>query len=126
MRWSNMDAARSGPRRDYVRMRWLMLQQKAAARTLSSPLGCSAAMRDFIARAALQLGVTLEFEGQGVDEELYVARCHGRDNWHWCLGKSFCAWTRAAQPTEVRRSWATLPAPVNNWAGVPGSRSTRD
>ena len=73
----NMDALRDwGHARDYVRMQWLMLQQKQPQDfVIATGVQCS--VRDFIARAALQLGVTLEFEGQGVDEVARVAAVTG-------------------------------------------------
>jgi GDPmannose 4,6-dehydratase len=64
----NMDALRDwGHARDYVRMQWLMLQQ-AEPRDFVIATGQQHSVRQFVIWAAEELGVTLRFEGEGVEE----------------------------------------------------------
>lgn len=64
----NLDALRDwGHARDYVRMQWLMLQQDVAEDFVIAT-GVQHSVRDFIRWSALELGVTLSFHGEGVDE----------------------------------------------------------
>jgi len=64
----NIDSLRDwGHAKDYVRMQWLMLQQDQAEDFVIAT-GKQVTVREFIARSAAQLGVTLRFEGQGVEE----------------------------------------------------------
>ncbi|MDB5939623.1 MAG: rfbD [Polaromonas sp.] len=64
----NIDALRDwGHARDYVRMQWLMLQQDHPEDFVIAT-GQQVNVRDFITRSAAQLGITLAFEGHGLDE----------------------------------------------------------
>ena len=64
----NIDSLRDwGHARDYVRMQWLMMQQDQPEDFVIAT-GNQVSVREFITRSAAQLGVTLRFEGQGVDE----------------------------------------------------------
>src|SRR6056297_1840817 len=64
----NMDALRDwGHAKDYVKMQWLMLQQ-AAPEDFVIATGEQHSVRDFIRWAASDLGMELEFLGDGVDE----------------------------------------------------------
>lgn len=64
----NMDALRDwGHAKDYVRMQWLMLQQNLAQDFVIAT-GHQYSVRDFIVRSANCLGLTLGFEGEGMDE----------------------------------------------------------
>ena len=64
----NIDSLRDwGHAKDYVRMQWLMLQQDQPEDFVIAS-GKQVSVREFITRSAAQLGVTLRFEGQGVDE----------------------------------------------------------
>lgn len=68
----NMDALRDwGHARDYVRMQWLMLQQEQADDFVIAS-GKQVSVREFIKRAAEQLGISLRFEGTGIDEVALV------------------------------------------------------
>ena len=70
----NMDARRDwGHARDYVEMQWLMLQQDAPDDFVIAT-GRQFSVRDFVDAAAAELGLTLEWQGQGVDETGSVAR----------------------------------------------------
>ena len=73
----NIDSLRDwGHAHDYVRMQWLMLQQ-AQAEDFVIATGKQVSVREFITRSAAQLGVTLQFEGKGVDEVGTVAAITG-------------------------------------------------
>ncbi len=73
----NMDALRDwGHAKDYVRMQWMMLQQ-AQPEDFVIATGVQYSVREFIAKSAAQLGVSLKFEGQGVDERAVVSSING-------------------------------------------------
>ncbi len=73
----NMDALRDwGHAKDYVRMQWMMLQQEQPEDFVIAT-GVQYSVREFIAKSAAQLGVTLKFEGQGVNEQAVVVRIVG-------------------------------------------------
>jgi GDPmannose 4,6-dehydratase len=64
----NLDALRDwGHAKDYVRMQWMMLQQDAPDDFVIAT-GVQYSVRQFIEWSAVELGVTLKFEGHGVDE----------------------------------------------------------
>ncbi|MGI3210889.1 GDP-mannose 4,6-dehydratase [Roseovarius tibetensis] len=64
----NIDALRDwGHARDYVRMQWMMLQQDVAEDFVIAT-GTQYSVRDFIRWTAAELGLTLDFTGDGVDE----------------------------------------------------------
>ncbi len=73
----NMDALRDwGHAKDYVRMQWMMLQQDEAEDFVIAT-GKQISVRDFIRLSAENLGVTLRFENQGVDEVAIVESIEG-------------------------------------------------
>ena len=73
----NLDALRDwGHAKDYVRMQWMMLQQDQAEDFVIAT-GVQYSVRQFIAWSAEELGVTLKFEGQGVDETATVVAIKG-------------------------------------------------
>lgn len=64
----NLNALRDwGHARDYVRMMWLMLQQDKAEDFVIST-GQQHSVRDFVRATAQELGMTITFEGDGVNE----------------------------------------------------------
>lgn len=64
----NIDALRDwGHAKDYVRMQWMMLQQDVADDFVIAT-GVQHSVREFINWSAAELGITLRFEGEGVDE----------------------------------------------------------
>ena len=64
----NLDAMRDwGHARDYVRAQWLMLQQDQP-RDFLIATGQQYSVRQFVIWAAEELGITLRFESEGVDE----------------------------------------------------------
>jgi len=73
----NMDALRDwGHAKDYVRMQWMMLQQDAPKDYVIAT-GVQYSVRQFIQKSAFHLGLTLRFEGQGVEEHAVVAAIAG-------------------------------------------------
>ena len=73
----NMDALRDwGHAKDYVRMQWMMLQQEQADDFVIAT-GVQYSVREFISWSAKELGITLRFEGTGVDEIGIVAAIDG-------------------------------------------------
>ncbi|NBB52504.1 GDP-mannose 4,6-dehydratase [Rhizobium sp. CRIBSB] len=64
----NLDAKRDwGHAREYVRGMWLMLQQDEPDDYVLAT-GETTAIRDFVAKAFSEIGITLRWEGEGVDE----------------------------------------------------------
>jgi len=64
----NLSALRDwGHAKDYVHMQWLMLQQEVAEDFVVAT-GVQHSVRDFVQRAGAELGLTIEFQGQGVEE----------------------------------------------------------
>ena len=64
----NIDALRDwGHAHDYVRMQWMMLQQDAPEDFVIAT-GQQYSVREFIRWTAEELGISLEFSGEGVDE----------------------------------------------------------
>ena len=73
----NIDSLRDwGHAKDYVRMQWLMLQQDVAEDFVIAT-GVQYSVREFISWAAEDLGVSLEFRGEGVDEIAVVTAVEG-------------------------------------------------
>jgi GDPmannose 4,6-dehydratase len=73
----NLDALRDwGHAKDYVRMQWMMLQQDAPDDFVIAT-GVQFSVRQFIEWSAAELGVTLKFEGNGVDETATVSSIIG-------------------------------------------------
>ena len=73
----NIDSLRDwGHARDYVRMQWMMLQQEQADDFVIAT-GVQYSVRQFILWAAEELGITLRFEGSGVDETGTVTNVTG-------------------------------------------------
>ena len=65
----NLDSLRDwGHAKDYVRAQWLMLQQPEPEDFVIAT-GEQHSVREFVTAAALQLGVEVEWRGQGVDEQ---------------------------------------------------------
>ncbi|MEI4195337.1 GDP-mannose 4,6-dehydratase [Roseovarius sp. E0-M6] len=69
----NIDALRDwGHAKDYVAMQWLMLQQDVPEDFVIAT-GKQYSVRDFIVWSASELGLELEFSGEGVDEVATVS-----------------------------------------------------
>ena len=69
----NMNSLRDwGHAKDYVEMQWLMLQQEAPEDFVIAT-GVQYSVRDFVNAAARELGITIEWQGSGVDEYGVIA-----------------------------------------------------
>lgn len=69
----NLDALRDwGHAADYVEMQWLMLQQNTA-KDFVIATGQQHSVRDFVKLSAETLGISLKFEGEGVNERGIVS-----------------------------------------------------
>lgn len=75
----NIDSLRDwGHAKDYVRMQWMMLQQDQPEDFVIAT-GVQYSVREFIIWSAQHLGITLRFEGTGVDEIGIVEAVSGED-----------------------------------------------
>ncbi|GBG03766.1 GDP-mannose 4,6-dehydratase [Azospira sp. I13] len=73
----NIDSLRDwGHAKDYVRMQWMMLQQDQPEDFVIAT-GVQYSVRQFILWSAQELGITLRFEGQGVEERGIVEAVAG-------------------------------------------------
>jgi GDPmannose 4,6-dehydratase len=73
----NMDALRDwGHAKDYVRMQWMMLQQDIPEDFVIAT-GVQYSVRDFVNQSAARIGVTLRWDGEGIDECAIVDRIEG-------------------------------------------------
>jgi len=65
----NMDALRDwGHAKDYVRMQWLMLQQEQPEDFVIAT-GVQYSVRQFVEWTAAELGISLDFQGEGLNEQ---------------------------------------------------------
>jgi GDPmannose 4,6-dehydratase len=98
----NMDALRDwGHAKDYVRMQWMMLQQDKPQDFVIAT-GVQYSVRQFIQKAATQLGVTVAFEGQGENEQAVVAGITGSNAPALKIGQAIVKVDpRYYRPTEV-------------------------
>ncbi|MFT6089933.1 MAG: GDPmannose 4,6-dehydratase [Sulfitobacter sp.] len=75
----NIDALRDwGHAKDYVRMQWMMLQQDEPDDFVIAT-GVQYSVRQFIIWSAAELGITLRFEGTGIEERAIVDSIDGDD-----------------------------------------------
>ncbi len=75
----NMDSLRDwGHAKDYVRMQWMMLQQESAEDFVIAT-GKQISVREFVRMSAKELGITLRFEGEGVDEYAVIDAIEGNN-----------------------------------------------
>ena len=75
----NIDSLRDwGHAKDYVKMQWMMLQQDKPQDFVIAT-GEQYTVREFINWSALELGITLEFSGTGVDEVATIVEVSGND-----------------------------------------------
>lgn len=73
----NMDALRDwGHAEDYVRMQWMMLQQEEPEDFVIAT-GEQFSVRQFIMWSAKELGITLDFDGKGLDERAVIVNIEG-------------------------------------------------
>ncbi len=75
----NLSALRDwGHARDYVEMQWMMLQGDKPEDFVIAT-GIQHSVREFVIQAAAELGVTMRFEGEGVNEIGIVDHVEGRE-----------------------------------------------
>lgn len=68
----NLDAKRDwGHAKDYVKAMWLILQQEEATDFVIAT-GVTTKVRDFVILAFKEIGIELEFKGDGIEEKGYV------------------------------------------------------
>ncbi len=73
----NMDALRDwGHAKDYVRMQWMMLQQDKPDDFVIAT-GVQYSVRQFIEWSSKELGITIRFEGTGVEEKGIIEHIEG-------------------------------------------------
>ncbi len=97
-----LDALRDwGHAKDYVRAQWMMLQQEQP-RDLVIATGKQMTVRDFVCMSASMLGITLRFEGEGMDEAGIVEHITGDDAPALSVGdKIVLIDSQYFRPTEV-------------------------
>lgn len=75
----NLDAQRDwGHAKDYVEAMYLVLQQDRPDDYVIAT-GITTAVREFVRMAFMELGIEIEFKGEGVDEKGYVKGCHQKE-----------------------------------------------
>ncbi|MEY4661150.1 MAG: hypothetical protein RLZZ42_1102 [Bacteroidota bacterium] len=97
----NLDARRDwGHAKDYVEAMWRILQQDTPEDYVIAT-GITTPVRDFIRMAFAEVGITLEFRGEGVDEKGYVVAAENPD-FQVAVGKEVVAVDpKYFRPTEV-------------------------
>lgn len=97
----NLDAQRDwGHAKDYVEAMWLILQQDTPEDYVIAT-GKTTHIRDFVRMAFTEIGVELEFRGEGVNEKGYIIKSDNPD-FPLEIGKEVvCIDERYFRPTEV-------------------------
>ena len=97
----NLDAKRDwGHAKDYVEAMWLMLQQELPEDYVIAT-GITTSVREFVRMAFEELGIELEFSGEGLEERAVVRSCSHPD-FQLPVGKQVVAVDpRYFRPTEV-------------------------
>ncbi|MEY4955336.1 MAG: GDP-mannose 4,6-dehydratase, partial [Bacteroidota bacterium] len=97
----NLDAQRDwGHAKDYVEAMWRILQQETPEDYVIA-MGETTYVRDFVRMAFAEVGIEIEFKGEGVNEKGYVASC-SNPNYQLEKGKQVIAVDpQYFRPTEV-------------------------
>lgn len=97
----NLSAKRDwGHAKDYIRMMWMILQAKEAEDWVIAT-GITTEVREFVKLAFQEVGISIEFRGNGVEEKGYVAKCEDKD-FQLPIGKEVInVDERYFRPTEV-------------------------
>ncbi|WP_266205694.1 GDP-mannose 4,6-dehydratase [Pontibacter kalidii] len=97
----NMDAKRDwGHAKDYVEAMWRILQQEEPEDYVIAT-GVTTTVRDFVKMSFAELGIEIEFRGEGVEEKGYVAACNNPE-YQLELGREVvCVDPNYFRPTEV-------------------------
>lgn len=96
----NLSAKRDwGHAKDYIRMMWLILQAQEAEDWVIAT-GITTEVREFVHKAFAQLGIEIEFKGEGVEEKGCVKSCSGEFQLESGM-EVVCVDPRYFRPTEV-------------------------
>ncbi len=97
----NLDAQRDwGHAKDYVRMMWMILQADEAEDWVIAT-GKTTPVREFVRMSFSEVGIELEFKGEGVNEKAFVKACNNPD-YQLEIGKEVLAVDpKYFRPTEV-------------------------
>jgi GDPmannose 4,6-dehydratase len=97
----NLDAQRDwGHAKDYVRMMWMILQAEEPEDWVIAT-GKTTPVRDFVRMSFAEVGIELEFRGNGAEEKGYIASCSNPD-YQLPIGKEVLAVDpHYFRPTEV-------------------------
>ncbi len=97
----NLDAKRDwGHAKDYVEAMWLILQQEKPEDFVIAT-GITTTVRDFIKMAFAEVGIEVQFSGEGVNEIAQVSKCNN-PLYQVAIGKEVLAVDpRYFRPTEV-------------------------
>ena len=75
----NIDAKRDwGHAKDFVKAMWLILQQDEPEDFVIAT-GVTTTVRDFVKMSFNEVGIEIEFEGQGIDETAKVIKCNNKE-----------------------------------------------
>jgi GDPmannose 4,6-dehydratase len=97
----NFEAQRDwGHAKDYVRMMWMILQAEHPEDWVIAT-GVTTKVRDFVRLAFGEVGIELEFKGEGTNEKAYVTACNHKD-FQVAIGKEVLSVDPTYfRPTEV-------------------------
>ena len=97
----NLDAQRDwGHAKDYVRMMWMILQAEKPEDWVIAT-GKTTTVRDFVRLAFREVGIELEFKGEGINEKAYIVSC-SKDYYQLEIGKEVLSLDPTYfRPTEV-------------------------
>ncbi len=97
----NLDAKRDwGHAKDYIRMMWMILQAEKAEDWVIAT-GVTTTVRDFVRMSFAEVGILIDFQGDGIDEKGFVSACTNPD-YQIPIGKEIVAVDpRYFRPTEV-------------------------
>lgn len=97
----NLNAKRDwGHAKDYVEAMWLMLQQEVAEDFVIAT-GVTTTVREFVRMAFAEVGIIVEFTGEGIDEAAKVVMCLN-ENFDIPVGQTVvCVDRQYFRPTEV-------------------------
>ncbi|WJS94224.1 GDP-mannose 4,6-dehydratase [Flavobacterium johnsoniae] len=97
----NLDAQRDwGHAKDYVRMMWMILQADEPEDFVIAT-GKTTPVREFVRMSFAEVGIELEFKGEGIEEKAFVVSCSNPD-YQLPIGKEVLAVDpNYFRPTEV-------------------------
>lgn len=97
----NLDAKRDwGHAKDYIRMMWMILQADEAEDWVIAT-GKTTSVRDFVKMSFQEVGIELDFKGEGLNERAYVKSC-ANAKYQLEIGKEVLAVDpKYFRPTEV-------------------------